>query len=76
LRVRQNNAPLDGGFLYAVFDVDSAFPVMGFFNGWDQSLDRALRQFLDSIRLPGGGGQPAPLFAPQEIAGLGKSSSL
>ena len=73
MRLRQNNATLDG-FLYAVTDGETVAPVMGYFNGWDDALDRALRQFFDSVQLPGRG-QPQPLFTPQEIAGVWRSSS-
>lgn len=76
MRLRQNNASLDGGFLYAVFDGSSVLPVMGFFQGRDQSLDRDLRLFFDSVRTPGGGGRTVvPLFTGPEIAGVWRSSS-
>jgi len=74
MRLRQNNTEVDG-FLYAVVDGDTVTPVMGFFNGWDDALDRALRQFFNSVQLPGRAGPPQPLFAPQEIAGVWRSSS-
>jgi hypothetical protein len=74
MRLRQNNNAVDG-FLYAVVNGDTVAPVMGFFNGWDDALDQALRQFFNSIRLPGGTGPPQPLFAPREITGVWRSSS-
>jgi hypothetical protein len=74
MRLRQNNTAVDG-FLYAVVDGDTVMPVMGFFNGWDDALDRALRQFFNSVQLPGRAERPQPLFAPQEIAGVWRSSS-
>ncbi|MBI1787283.1 MAG: hypothetical protein HYR60_06985 [Acidobacteria bacterium] len=74
MRLRQNNSEVDG-FLYAALDGVMVAPVLGFFSGWDDELDRALRQFFHSFRLPGGPGQPEPLFSPLEIAGVWRSSS-
>ncbi|MBI3684197.1 MAG: hypothetical protein HY235_27805 [Acidobacteria bacterium] len=72
--LRQNNATIDG-FLYAVVNGETVAPIMGYFNGWDDALDRALRQFFNSVQLPGRTGAPQPLFTPQEIAGVWRSSS-
>jgi hypothetical protein len=74
MRLRQNNAEVTG-FLYAVVDGDMIAPFLGVFTGWDQALDRALRPFFDSVRIPGGTGQAKPLFARQELVGVWRSSS-
>lgn len=74
MHLRQNNAEIDGYF-YTISDGEAVVPVLGFFNGWDEALDRALRQFFDSVRLPGGNGRQSPLFEPREIAGVWRSSS-
>ncbi len=74
MRIRQNNAAING-FLYAVSNGETILPVMGFFNGWDASLDRDLKQFFASVRLPGAPPRQQPLFASDEIAGVWRSSS-
>ncbi|MBZ5562875.1 MAG: hypothetical protein LAP13_10675 [Acidobacteriia bacterium] len=74
MSLRQNNAQTNG-FLYVVLNGGTAVPLLGFYNGWDAELDRALRQLFDSVRLPGAGGQARPLFTGEEIAGVWRSSS-
>jgi hypothetical protein len=74
MRLRQNNAEATG-FLYVVVDGDLIAPFLAVFTGWDQALDRALRPFFDSVRVPGGTGQPKPLFTRQELVGAWRSSS-
>ena len=74
MRLRQNNAQMDG-FVYVVLGGGTAVPLIATYSGWDAELDRALRQFFDSVRLPGAAGQATPLFTGEEIAGVWRSSS-
>ena len=63
------------GFVYVVLGGGTAVPLIATYSGWDAELDRALRQFFDSVRLPGAAGQATPLFTGEEIAGVWRSSS-
>ena len=74
MRLRQNNAAVEG-YLYAVFNDEIVAPFIAFYNGWDSDLDRCLRQFFDSLQLPGITSPAKPLFTPQELVGVWRSSS-
>jgi hypothetical protein len=74
MRLREGGIQVTG-MVYVVLQGGMAGAAVGVFTGWDSSVDRALREIFDGVRIVGAARKEPPLFTRRALAGRWRSST-